>query len=109
MRILIKNIKGIVQYEPEDEQREMLYGNELSELKVLEDAYIAIDNGVIADVDKMENWPGIEDWRDLEIIDARDRYVFPSWVDSHTHIVFAGSREGEFVDRIKGLSYEEIA
>jgi imidazolonepropionase len=57
----------------------------------------------------MDEWPGITDWRDVEVIDASNCYVLPAFIDSHTHTVFAASREEEFVDRIKGLSYEEIA
>jgi imidazolonepropionase len=57
----------------------------------------------------MEEWEGILDWRDLEVIDAEGKFVLPAFCDSHTHTVFAASREEEFVDRIAGLSYEEIA
>ena len=57
----------------------------------------------------MEDWEGITDWRDLEIVDADGCFVLPSFVDSHTHTVFAKTREEEFVDRIHGLTYEEIA
>jgi imidazolonepropionase len=57
----------------------------------------------------MEDWGGVEDWRNLEVIDAEGKYVLPAFCDSHTHTVFAKTREEEFVDRIKGLSYEEIA
>ena len=57
----------------------------------------------------MSDWEGIDDWRDLEVIDAEGCYVFPAFCDSHTHTVFAKTREDEFVDRIRGLSYEEIA
>ncbi len=84
-------------------------GKEMDILPCLEDAWLAIDNGLIADYGSMKDFPGIEDWKDLHIIDAAGKMVFPSWVDSHTHIVYAGSREQEFTDRIKGLSYEEIA
>ena len=61
------------------------------------------------DFGPMENWQGIDDWNNTEVIDADGGMVFPSWVDSHSHLVFAGTREGEFVDRINGMSYEEIA
>ena len=57
----------------------------------------------------MKDWNGIEDWNNIEIIDAEGGSVFPAYCDSHTHLVFAESREIEFVDRIKGLSYEQIA
>ena len=68
-----------------------------------------MEDGKIKDFGSMSNWSGVDDWSDLEVIDATDKLVLPSWCDSHTHLVFAGSREGEFVDRINGLSYEEIA
>ena len=81
----------------------------MQSLPVLENAWIALEDGMIADFGEMTDWPGITDWRDLEVIDAAGKYVLPSWVDSHTHVVFAGSREGEFADRIAGLTYEQIA
>lgn len=106
-RILIKNIRQLVQLR--DNAPEKVAGAEMSELPVLEDAWLAIDNGLIADYGSMEEFPGISDWNSLEIIDANEGLVMPAFVDSHTHIVYAGSREGEFVDRIRGLSYEDIA
>ena len=81
----------------------------MQSLPVLENAWIALEDGMIADFGEMTDWPGITDWRDLEVIDASGKYVLPSWVDSHTHVVYAGSREGEFADRIAGLTYEQIA
>jgi len=81
----------------------------MQNLPVLEDAWLAVEDGIIADYGLMHDWPGITDWRNLEVIDVAGKYVFPSWIDSHTHTVYAGSREGEFVDRIHGLSYEDIA
>ncbi len=106
-KILIKNIKKLVQLR--DAQVEKIVGKEMDTLPFLDDAWLAIDNGVIADYGSMSDFPGIADWKDLQVIDAAGKMVFPSWVDSHTHIVYAGSREQEFTDRIKGLSYEEIA
>lgn len=106
-RILIKNIKAIVQ--AEQEPRLKVSGADMKDLPILLDAWLAIDDGIIADFGPMAEWPGILDWTDLEVIDATDRFVFPAWCDPHTHIVFDGSREGEFVDRINGLTYEEIA
>ena len=81
----------------------------MDQLPVLENSYLAIEDGLIVDFGLMSDWEGISDWRDLEVIDCDGKFVFPSWVDSHTHVVFAGSREQEFTDRIKGLTYEEIA
>jgi imidazolonepropionase len=106
-KILIKNIKQLVQVR--DAGVLKISGKEMDELPCLEDAWLAIDNGLIADYGLMKDFPGISDWHGLEIIDANNKMVFPSWIDSHTHIVYAGSREQEFADRIKGLTYEEIA
>lgn len=81
----------------------------MKELPILENAYLALEDGVIVAYGAMEDWGGITDWRDLEVIDAEGKFVLPAFCDSHTHTVFAKSREEEFVDRINGLSYEEIA
>jgi imidazolonepropionase len=106
-RILIKNIRQLVQVREAAPER--VSGKAMSKLPVLEDAWLAIDNGLIADFGSMHDFPGISDWNELEVIDANEGLVMPAFVDSHTHLVYAGSREGEFVDRIKGLSYEEVA
>lgn len=106
-KILIKNIKGLVQ--AGENFAHTVKGTAMAELPVIENAYLAIENNVIVDYGTMEEWGGIADWRDLEIIDADGKYVLPAFCDSHTHLVFAKSREEEFVDRIKGLTYEEIA
>ena len=76
---------------------------------MIENAFLALEDKQVVAYGAMEDWGGIEDWRDLEIIDATGKYVLPAFCDSHTHTVFAKSREEEFVDRINGLSYEEIA
>lgn len=107
MKLLIKNIKGLIQVE--DAPKHVVKGKDMKQLAVIEDAYLAIEDGVIVDFGNMEEWPGISDWINLNVIDADGKFVFPCWCDSHTHIVYAGSREGEFVDRINGLSYQEIA
>lgn len=108
MKLLIKNIKELVQVEP-DEMRLRVSGADMAHLPTLQNAYLAIEDGYIVDFGSMDEFGGIADWRDLQIIDAAGKMVFPAWCDSHTHIVYAGSRENEFVDKIKGLSYEEIA
>lgn len=105
--MLIKNIRQLVQVR--NVAPEQLSGPEMKILPVIENAWLAIEDGVIADYGSMNDWPGISDWRDLEVVDADGRIVLPAWIDSHTHLVYAGSREGEFVDRINGLSYEDIA
>ena len=107
MKILLKNIKQLVQVR--EESNSPIKGKAMSHLPILEDAWLAVEDGIIADYGKMDDFPGIEDWRGLEIIEAENRIVLPTWVDAHSHIVYAGNREEEFVDRINGLSYEEIA
>lgn len=107
MKLLLKNIKGLVQVRETGDQ--VIKGKEMNNLPVLYNAYLAIENGLIVDYGSMEDWGGINDWRDLEIIDCDGKFVLPSWIDSHTHLVYAGSREQEFTDRINGLTYEEIA
>ncbi len=107
MKLFIKNIKGLVGAYAE--APECVRGKAMQQLPVLEDAWLAIEDGIIVDFGKMIDWPGITDWRDLQVIDVTGKFVFPAWIDSHTHSVYAGSREGEFVDRIHGLSYEQIA
>ena len=93
-----------------EEEPKMLYaGSEMQSMPVVEDAWLAIEDGLIAGFGRMIDWPGISDWTDLEVIDAEGKIVLPGWCDSHTHLIFAASRESEFVGRIKGLSYEEIA
>ncbi len=107
MRILIKNIKEIVQIaEP---SRTKLSGSAMSSLPSLNNAWLTINDDLIEDFGSMDEWNGVDDWTNLEVIDAADKLVLPCWCDSHTHLVFSGSRETEFVDRINGLSYEEIA
>lgn len=106
-KVLIKNIKGLVQYG--ENLPAFRAGEAMIELPILEDAFVAKEDGVIVAYGPMDEWGGITDWRDLEVIDAEGKYVLPAFCDAHTHTVFARSREEEFVDRIKGLSYEEIA
>lgn len=77
-------------------------------LPCIDNAWMAVDNGLIADYGPMYDFPGIADWKGLEVIDAEGKLVLPCYADSHTHIVYAGNRELEFIDRINGLSYEEI-
>jgi imidazolonepropionase len=104
--ILIKNIKGLSGIL--ENNTSALRGKDMSEVTVIENAYLAIEDGIIVDYGKMENLQGIADWRNLEVIDADGKFVLPAFCDSHTHLVFAKTREEEFVDRINGLSYEEI-
>ena len=106
-RLLIKDIGHLVGFGTEPSGR--LEGGEMRRIPVMEDAWLAIEDGRILDGGRMADFPGITDWNGLEVIEADGRVVLPAWVDSHTHLVHAASREGEFVDRIRGLSYQEIA
>ncbi len=101
--ILIKHIRTLVQasHTPVG----VVAGARMGELPVIDDAFLLIENERIAGFGPMSEAPERADTQ----IDASGRMVFPCWCDSHTHLVFAGSRETEFVDRIRGLSYEEIA
>lgn len=106
-RMLIKNIRtlaGVYETSPS-----YVGGKAMNDLPCIENAWLALEDGLIADYGTMAEWPGISDWRDLEVIEADGRFVLPAWCDSHTHTVYAGSRVGEFVDRIHGLTYEQIA
>ena len=107
MKTVIKNISELIQ--TENTPRKWVAGKDMSKLSTIKDAFVEYENGIITSFGSMSDWNGIEDWNNTEIIDAEGGMVFPSYCDSHTHLVFAASREGEFVDRINGLSYEEIA
>ncbi len=83
-------------------------GLEMADSAMIENAFVYVEDGMIHSVGRMDQMN--EAFREAdEIIDCEDRLVLPGFVDSHTHLVFAKGREGEYVDRIKGLSYEEIA
>ncbi len=105
-KLLIKNIKTLVQVRESNYLK--VSGSDMKILPCIDNAWLAIDNGLIADYGSMDDFPGIEDWKGLEIIDCEGKLILPCYADSHTHIVYAGNREGEFVDRINGLSYEDI-
>ena len=106
MATLITNIKLLVNA---TEQYSLLRGNDLASLPCIENAYILIEDGSIAGYGKMveldQNIPA----KPQHTIDAAGQFVLPAWCDSHTHLVFAKSREEEFVYKIKGMSYAEIA
>jgi imidazolonepropionase len=100
--LLIKNIHTLVQVR--EHAPLVLKGDEMSTLPCMENAWLFIEDGKISDWGKMEaQMPQAH-----KIIDAKGGMVFPTWCDSHTHIVYDGSRETEFVDKINGLGYEEI-
>ena len=104
MKLLVKNIGRIVGIESTGRLR--ICGADMNRLDTLADAWLLADNGRIAAFGRMEDLGEIGVDR---IVDAEGGMLFPSFCDSHTHLVYAGSREQEFVDRINGLSYEEIA
>lgn len=86
-------------------EKPMLKGSEMNQYDTLQQAFLLVENGVIKDFGKQEDAPTRAD----EVMDASGKFVLPGWCDSHTHLVFAGSRENEFVDKIRGLTYEQIA
>ncbi|HSL85716.1 MAG TPA: imidazolonepropionase [Bacteroidales bacterium] len=110
MGLLIRNIKCLVQVE--EAPRPRVCGKEMSSVDTIPDAFLFIEKGIISsfgpmnDIDRVI--PGITSG-EHQMIDASGRLVLPSFCDPHTHLVYAGSREKEFADRIRGLSYEEIA
>lgn len=83
-------------------------GKEMSEFHYLENAYMSVSNGKIEDLGLMKDYDAGKFSR-YEVVDVKERFVMPGWCDSHTHLVYAASREEEFVDRINGLTYEAIA
>ena len=104
MSMLIKNIKSLVQVE--DSPREKICGPDMSLLHTLDNAWLLIKDGLISDFGPMESIPQGHYEQEL---DATGRFLLPSFCDCHTHLVYAGSRELEFIDKVNGLSYIEIA
>lgn len=104
MTTLITNIKELLQIR--NSAITMVSGAEMAFLPTIKNAYLVIKDDLISDFGSMENLPNI---KADKTIDASEKIILPSWCDSHTHIVYAGNREQEFVDRINGLTYEEIA
>ena len=108
MRILIQNIKELIQIIEDDKL--LIAGQLMSSIKNVSEAYLIIENDIIAAFGSMKNLSEEPFNQQIDqIIDATGKMVFPAFVDSHTHLVYAGSREIEYIDKIKGLSYEEIA
>ena len=106
MAYIIKNIKCIVGVRSENK---LLRGKELSDLPCIENAYLIIEDGVIAGFGKMSEFDSNLNNTFEKVVDVTGCFVLPAWCDSHSHLVFSGSREHEFVDKINGLSYAEIA
>lgn len=107
MQTLIKNIACLVNVR---EENKLLRGKELSHLPIIQNAYLIVEDGLIKEFGQQSSDNSQKLTANSEfIIDANNAYVIPCWCDSHTHLVFAASREEEFVDKIKGLSYADIA
>ncbi len=100
--LLITNIGQLLQVRP---GKKSLRGKEMGELPLLKNAYLSIKDGLIDDFGPMKNCPEYKG----DIYDAQQKILMPAWTDSHTHLVFAASRADEFVDKINGLTYEQIA
>ena len=103
--LILKNIKQLVQVNT----NELVRGKEMATLNTIDNAWLCMHHGKIDSFGAMDNFPELTEHDKVEIKDVSGKYVMPCWCDSHTHIVFAGPRHSEFVDRIKGLSYEQIA
>jgi len=103
--ILITHIKGLAQVR--ERSSSFISGKMMADLPIISNSYLSISDGLIIDYGKMDDLPSTAVAK--KTIDASGRFVFPSFVDSHTHLVFAASREDEFVMKIKGATYAEIA
>tara|TARA_R100001369_G_scaffold88531_1_gene125147 strand:+ start:2076 stop:3311 length:1236 start_codon:yes stop_codon:yes gene_type:complete len=104
MKLLLTNIQKLLQTRENPPKK--VSGTEMNQLPGIDNAWVLIEDGIIADYGEMKSIPNVEGFKP---IDCTGKIVMPAWCDSHTHIVYAGNREQEFVDRIKGLSYQEIA
>ena len=104
MNLLVKNIGCIVGID--ESGRTRVSGKDMDTIATLENAWLLTDGERIKEYGTMDSIPGCDD---CDVIDAYGGWLFPSFCDSHTHIVYAGSREQEFLDKINGLTYEEIA
>ncbi|MBS1780006.1 MAG: imidazolonepropionase [Bacteroidetes bacterium] len=106
MHLLLINIQQLCQVETAEANRQRVNGTDMKTLPSINNAWLYIENGRIHSYGSMDEEPMIDC---NDIIDLHGKLVLPTWCDSHTHLVFAAPREQEFVDRINGLSYEEIA
>ena len=107
MKTIIYNIGTLAGILPSDVIK--LEGAQMNHVECIEDAYLVIEDGVITDFGPVTECNAIGNNPEIEYIDAEGGFVMPTFCDSHTHIVYAGCRDGEFRDKIAGLSYEEIA
>ena len=104
--LLITNIGSLYGVEKEGTEKPFRKGREMVELPSIENAWLFLEN------DKIHSFGSMSDMDFIhaeDVYDAEQRSILPAWVDSNTHLVFAATRENEFVDRINGLSYEEIS
>lgn len=106
MHLLLTNIKHLYQLETGTERKKRVQGEAMKIVPSLENAWLLIENGLVHSFGRMDE---VHNVNANDIIDVSGRLVLPAWCDSHTHTVFAAPREQEFVDRINGISYEEIA
>lgn len=106
MRTVVVNIKTLACVDTDPKER--LQGEEMAGMPTIDNAYLLMEQGRITAYGRMDEWAAAGIHADLEV-DAEGGMVLPAWCDPHTHIVYAGSREGEFVDKIRGMGYEEIA
>jgi len=104
MSKLIINIKELIQIR--DKELPYISAKEMNKLPSIKNAFLLIDNGLISEFGKMSE---ISNFKNIEIIDAENKFVMPCWCDSHTHSVFSGNRSDEYLQRIQGASYQEIA
>jgi len=104
-RILLINIKKLLQIR--SIETSYVSGKEMNIIPSIKSAYLLINDGIIEKFGEMKNSP--KDFDKFTVVDCKDKMVLPSWCDSHSHIVFSGNRSNEFMDRINGLSYNEIA
>ena len=104
MKTIFKNIKELIQVRPVGLR--YVAGKDMAELPTIKEAYLIVEDGLISQFGPMSECPTDAS---AEVVDVTGQMILPTWCDSHTHIVYAGNREGEFVDRIKGMSYAEIA
>ncbi|MCT8340069.1 imidazolonepropionase [Flavobacteriaceae bacterium TK19130] len=104
MKLLLTHIQELLQVR--EPAPIFLRGEAMSELPTIKDAWVLVNHGLIEDFGSMDVMPKVKGFKP---IDCTGKIVMPAWCDSHSHLVYAGNRESEFVDRLKGLSYQEIA
>lgn len=105
-KIILKNIATLYGVQ---QGHQPIRGNEMQDVPALQNAWVRAEHGFITDFGLMSQFPQIEDWTQLKIVDCEHRSVLPAFIDVHTHLVFAQNRSQEFRDRLKGRSYQEIA